>query len=182
MSSTADIKQLAAASVGRNVWPFVALDWYARRAAKRTYPRARHVSECVVQLKKNNAPWPWSLKATVAVAAELMGGDVAAIEEACAEIVATRDVDERQIDDEVRADLEAAGLTAAAIKRLGLSTRATAPRATPRPRPVRLTTTVAKRVFVSYSHEGEDPRGRSCPWCQLVRKFSDLLVEQRPRG
>lgn len=173
MTSTAELKQLAAESVGRDIWPFVALDWYAHRAA--TEPNAsrdRHLKDCVNQLHKENAPWPWSLQATVVVAAELMGGDAAAVEAACQELMKTRPRDESHLVDQgVLRDLRAAGLTSSALNRLGVSAgphRASAKGSA-------MSTIRSPKVFVSYSHEGESLDGR---WNESVRAFTDLLVER----
>jgi hypothetical protein len=171
MTAPADLKLLAAETIGEDVWPFVALDWYAHRVRQdSSYSRERHLRECVTQLRRGRAPWPWSLKALVAVSAELMGGDVAAIEAAVKQLIKDQPADElAALPPAVMEDLAAAGLTPSALGRLGFAaataggpTRTSGEAVVPR----------SPSVFISYSHELEPT---TSPWNRSVKKFAELL-------
>jgi TIR domain len=172
MAGSDELERLAEIVVGSNVWPFVALDWYVHRAAERgVYDRQHHLEDCVAQLANGHAPWPWSLEVTVAVAAELMGGDAGSIEAACRALLARREVTlPREVTESTIEQLTAAGLTQAAIKRLGLTVSRTT--SAPQPNGGAGMPEATPNVFISYSKEGEPD---ASPWNLTVRRFADLL-------
>jgi hypothetical protein len=167
------LELLAGSLINNNTWPFVALDWYVHRAAEAGgYDRRLHLVDCVDQLRRHDAPWPWSLQALLAVAAELMNGDARAVEEVCATLLEGRSAEEREADRDLIDQLAAAGLSRAAQARLGVTERRRDASVSVSPSDEQAAHPADLKVFVSYSHEDEE---LDSDWNRSVLTFAGLL-------
>lgn len=162
------LRDLAAAYAGRTVWSFIALDWYQRRQPK--VSAVQHLVECRELLIGARVGADEGLRGLAAIAAELLGPDPRQIEDVCSAFLTRLDDEgiKRNISDDVFQELIDAGISRTGIKRLQVRRSVVG-------RSEDFGTTmggVSMQAFVSYSHEGEDPK-----WMELVRRFANLLID-----
>ncbi|HSH58599.1 MAG TPA: toll/interleukin-1 receptor domain-containing protein [Acidimicrobiales bacterium] len=147
------------------------LDWFsARRDVDPDVDRIAHLAEARNQLENADVDPTSGLRALLAVAVELLGPDVRQIEGVMSEFLTNRPGATLIVSDSVVADLRAAGLSGKAISRLSFEVAADSSSSEERSQEA----VMALSVFVSYSHEGEEPGG---PWMKQVRGFARLLAD-----